>query len=204
MDGLTTSTAGYAAIISGIFWLLYLLLVMVELSGKVPYTATYKAIGLSTGVLQALPIILPAMVLYDLFGGGTLALNVTGLIAGIASVLLITLSILKMIPKGTKFEEVSDLMQSGFGLLAIWILAVSLLSIDMSLLSPFTNILGIVVGIGLGIGAVVVLIFGPISPGISNDNVPRAAVWLSYVLGGIGFIGYPVWAILLGVALIRI
>ena len=56
MDGLTTSAAGLAAVVSAVFWLLYSVMLMVEQSGKVPYTGAYKAIGLATGVLQAAPI----------------------------------------------------------------------------------------------------------------------------------------------------
>ena len=202
MDGLSASAAGWAAVASGVFWLLYLVLLMVELSGKVAYTATYKAMGIVTGVLQAVPIVIVAAFLLEAFGSGSAALIIGGFIAGCAGALLIAMSILKMIPKGTRFEEVSDIMQSGFGLLAVWILTVSILSLDGSVMPAYVAVLGLLVGVGMVVGAVIVLIYGPISPSIANSDVPGAAVWLSYIFGGFGFIGYPVWVILVGVALI--
>ena len=71
MDGLSASAAGWAAVASGVFWLLYLVLLVVELSGKVAYTATYKGMGIVTGVLQAAPIVIVAAFLIEAFGSGS-------------------------------------------------------------------------------------------------------------------------------------
>jgi hypothetical protein len=192
--------APYAAVASGIFWLIYLGLVMVEYTGKVPYTTAYKALGISSGVLQALPILIPAAALYEAFGRAELALNVAAFIAACASVLLISISVLKMIDNETRFEDVSDLMQSGFGLLGLWLLAVSIAGGVTALLPSYLIILGSVSAIGMASASVIVLIYGPISPGMKNERVPPIASGISYLFGGIGFLGYPVWAILLGVA----
>lgn len=78
MDGQASSIAAYAAIGSGVFWLLYLGLVLVEYTGKVPYSTAFKTLGLPAGLLQALPIIVPAAVLYEVFDYGASALNLAG------------------------------------------------------------------------------------------------------------------------------
>lgn len=200
IDETILSLAPYAAIASGLFWLIYLGSVMVEYTGKVPFTTAFMALSISSGVLQALPILVPAAALFEAFGGGETALNVAGLISACASVLLISISILKMIEVETRFEDVSDLMQAGFGLLGFWLLAVSIMGGISALLPSYLNILGVVAAIGMVSASVLVLIYGPISPGIKNEHVPPAVVSLSYLLGGIGFIGYPVWAILLGIS----
>ncbi len=200
IDETILSLAPYAAIASGIFWLIYLGSVMLEYTGRVPFTTAFMALSISSGVFQALPILIPAAALFQAFGGGQTAINVAGLISACASALLISISILKMIEAETRFEDVSDLMQAGFGLLGVWLLAVSIMGAISALLPSYLNVLGVVAAIGVMGASVIVLIYGPISPGIRNERVPPAAVSLSYLLGGIGFIGYPVWAILLGIS----
>jgi hypothetical protein len=204
MDGQDLSFAAYAAIASGIFWLLYLGLVLVEYTGKVPYTNVFKTLGLSAGVLQALPILIPAAVLYEAFDDGASALNLAGFVAVCASAILISMSTLKYLKAGTRFEDVSDLLQAGYGLLSIWIMAVSLISRETSYLPAYVSILGIAASIGMGITSVLALIYGPLSPGIDTEGVPPIAYKISYLMGGIGFLGYPVWAIILGLALLKI
>jgi hypothetical protein len=199
MEETILTLAPYAAVTSGIFWLIYLGLVMIEYTGKVPYTTAYKALGISSGVLQALPIIIPAAALYEAFGDGAHALNVAGFIAVCASVPLISISVLKMLENETRFEDVSDLMQAGFALLGIWLLAVAIMGGVSKFLPSYLNVLGAVAAIGMVSASVIVLIYGPISPGIKNERVPPAAVSISYLFGGIGFLGYPVWVILLAV-----
>lgn len=202
--GQATSLAAYAAIGSGVFWLLYLGLVLVEYTEKVPYSTGFKTLGLSAGVLQALPIVIPAAVLYEAFDDGASALNLAGFVAACASAILISMSTLKYLKKGTRFEDVSNLMQAGYGLLSIWILAVSLLSKETSFLPTYFSILGIAASVGMAITSVLSLIYGPLSPGIETEGVPPIAYRIAYPMGGIGFLGYPVWAILLGLALLKI
>jgi hypothetical protein len=83
-------------------------------------------------------------------------------------------------------------------------MAVSLIGKETTYLPPYVSILGIAASIGMGITSVLAQIYGPLSPGIDAEGVPPIAYRISYLMGGIGFIGYPVWAILLGLALLKI
>ncbi len=204
MDGQALSFAAYAAIGSGIFWFLYLGLVLVEYAGKVLSPTAVKILGLSAGVLQALLFLIPAAVLYEAFDDGGSALNLAGFVAACASAILISVSTLKHLKKGIRFEDTVDLLHAGYLLLSIWIMAVSLIGKETTYLPPYVSILGIAASIGMGITSVLAQIYGPLSPGIDAEDVPPIAYRISYLMGGIGFIGYPIWAILLGLALLKI
>ena len=116
--------AAYAAIGSGIFWFLFLGLVLVEYTERIPYSAAFKALGISTGVLQALPILIPAAVLYEAFGDGAHALNVAGFIAACASAIIISMSTLKYLKKGTRLERTYQTLcrpGTGFSVSGSWL-----------------------------------------------------------------------------------